>query len=225
MKDILEALVILQDTPVPNLFVVAGIAFLLLGFVGKIGATIELSQKRQKWAGIIGGFLLFCGILLFVIPGPQSNSTSTNIAATDTAQTQAQPTEDSLLKPRTSVSITVEANIEWQNTRVVVEEGELVQITNDLSGRWRGTESGRWTNGSDCTPSANSNLFLLPTAPGGSLIAKVNDSAPVCVGNNLSLVSMHSGVLYLSYNDCPAACFSDNEGSLTAQVEVFRLDQ
>jgi len=68
MKDILETLQALQDTPVPNLLVIAGFIFILLAFVGKIGAVVQLPKKRQKWAGIIGSLLLIFGIGLFMIP-------------------------------------------------------------------------------------------------------------------------------------------------------------
>jgi hypothetical protein len=58
IKDILETLGALQNTPVPNLLVIAGFIFLLLAFVGKIGAIVTLPEKRQKLAGSIGFLLL-----------------------------------------------------------------------------------------------------------------------------------------------------------------------
>ena len=69
MKDLFETLQALQNTPVPNLLVIAGFILLLLAFVGKIGAIIELPRERQKWAAIIGALLLFFGIGLFLVPG------------------------------------------------------------------------------------------------------------------------------------------------------------
>lgn len=68
MKNFLDTLQMLQNTPMPNLLVVAGFILLLLAFVGKIGAIIELPYKRQKWAGIIGTLLLISGIALFLFP-------------------------------------------------------------------------------------------------------------------------------------------------------------
>ena len=72
MGDILEALKTLQNTSVPNLLVGAGLVLLLLGFVGKLGAIIELPSNKQKWAGIIGTLLLISGVSLFLVPNIES---------------------------------------------------------------------------------------------------------------------------------------------------------
>ena len=68
MKDFLETLQALENTPVPNLFIIVGFLFITLAFVGKIGAFIELSSGRQKWAGIIGFLFLVIGSTFFVLP-------------------------------------------------------------------------------------------------------------------------------------------------------------
>jgi hypothetical protein len=68
MKDILETLQALQDTPVPNLLIIGGVIFLFLAFVGRFGAYIELPRRRQRWAGIVGALLLVFGIVLFMVP-------------------------------------------------------------------------------------------------------------------------------------------------------------
>ena len=77
MKDILETLQALQNTPVPNLLVIAGFILLLLAFVGRIGAIIDLPKERQKWAGIIGTLLLVFGIGLFMVPDSTPTPTPT----------------------------------------------------------------------------------------------------------------------------------------------------
>jgi hypothetical protein len=75
LKDFIEIITQLQNTPVPNLLVVAGLIFIILAVVGKIGAVIELSTKKQKWtAGVLGTLFLFFGIGLFVIPNPSPQS-------------------------------------------------------------------------------------------------------------------------------------------------------
>lgn len=74
MKQTLEVLQILQGTPLPNLFVIAGLLLVLLGFAGKIGAIIELPPRRQKIVGFLGFVLLIFGAGLFVIPGPAKES-------------------------------------------------------------------------------------------------------------------------------------------------------
>jgi hypothetical protein len=82
MKDIMETLQALQNTPVPNLLVIAGFILLLLAFVGRIGTVIELPRKRQRWAGIIGALLLIFGIGLFIVPGSQSDSSPPDVVTT-----------------------------------------------------------------------------------------------------------------------------------------------
>ena len=40
MQDLIKAI---HDTPIPNLLIAAGLLFLLLGFVNKLGGFIEVS--------------------------------------------------------------------------------------------------------------------------------------------------------------------------------------
>jgi putative Ca2+/H+ antiporter (TMEM165/GDT1 family) len=64
MDSILKAIETLQRTPVPNLLIILGGVFLLLAFVGRIGATIEMPPSRQKLAGIVGALFLIAGIVV-----------------------------------------------------------------------------------------------------------------------------------------------------------------
>ncbi len=78
MKELFDVLVVLQGTPVPNLFIVSALIFFLLALVGKIGSTIELSHKRQMIAGAIGALFLFFGVSLYILPSiPQTATTVT----------------------------------------------------------------------------------------------------------------------------------------------------
>jgi hypothetical protein len=52
VKDIFEAL---QNTPIPTILVVAGIAFLLLSVAGQLAGRIAVPPERQRHATIIGG--------------------------------------------------------------------------------------------------------------------------------------------------------------------------
>jgi hypothetical protein len=87
MKEVLETLQSLQNTPVPNLIVIVGFLFLLLAFVGRIGAIIELPRERQRWSGIIGVVLLIIGIGLFLLPNIQPDTTPTDSVLTDVLTT------------------------------------------------------------------------------------------------------------------------------------------
>lgn len=112
--------------------------------------------------------------------------------------------------------VAVEADRPWQDTGMVVRKGEKVQITY-VSGQWRGAPDAAWNDGARGeTPYSRG---LMPTVGGGSLIAKVNDGTPVCVGKEVSFVSEYSGILYLCMNDC-SGCFGDNSGTLIVQIEI-----
>lgn len=80
MKDLLSTL---KDTPVPTLLILAGIFFLMLSVVTRLGGAIEVSPSQQKLAIPIGLFLLSIGIALnFQIP---SSSSSPSGATSDSA--------------------------------------------------------------------------------------------------------------------------------------------
>lgn len=59
-----KILALLIDSPVHTLFLLAGLFFLLLAIVSKLGNVITVSPKRQKIASIIGAILLALGLFL-----------------------------------------------------------------------------------------------------------------------------------------------------------------
>lgn len=123
------------------------------------------------------------------------------------------------LIPINDLTIEVRANIEWVNTKIIIDEGDTVDIKY-VTGLWRGVKDGYWKNGTVCTPPQPGSI--VPSADGNALIAKIGiDSTPRCVGNS-PFVSSNSGILYLSHNDCPRGCFADNEGSVTFHIQVFK---
>lgn len=73
MKDAVEILQALQDTPVPNLLVIAGLILLFLAFIGKFGTYVEVPEGRQKWAGGLGVLFFIFGIGLFLVPALRSD--------------------------------------------------------------------------------------------------------------------------------------------------------
>ena len=58
----MEILAALQNAPVHNILIISGFILLLLAFVGRIGAVVEMPEDRQKLSGIIGALLLVTGI-------------------------------------------------------------------------------------------------------------------------------------------------------------------
>ena len=57
---------------VANILVIAGIGFLFIGLVLKVGAVIQVKPPQRKWAFIIGGVLLVAGIGLDVLQAPRT---------------------------------------------------------------------------------------------------------------------------------------------------------
>lgn len=87
--DLISILSELQKTSIPNLLVIAGILFLLLSFVGELGAIVKLPKDKQKPVGIIGMVLLVCGIGMYLSPStPTTTNSPENIASKLMAESQ-----------------------------------------------------------------------------------------------------------------------------------------
>lgn len=68
-----EFFVAIQKTPVPTLLIVAGLLFILLGFVTKIGGIIEVSPEQKQLTLPVGMSVLLIGLLLNFNPTPEEN--------------------------------------------------------------------------------------------------------------------------------------------------------
>jgi Ca2+-binding EF-hand superfamily protein len=114
--------------------------------------------------------------------------------------------------------IVVEAARGWVDSGINVSRGDRISI--DASGSV--TLSG---NGNDVAGPAGSttgrraDAAPLRNEPAGALIARINDGAPVLVGNRRTFVAPASGRLYLSVNDDH---FPDNAGEYRAVISVSR---
>ena len=62
----------IKDTPLPTVFVVAGIVFWLLAIAGSLAGKITVRPEHQQTAGILGTVLLISGLVLSYLPAPQS---------------------------------------------------------------------------------------------------------------------------------------------------------
>ena len=61
----MDALIrLLAEISLPRLLIVAGILFLLLSVLEKLGAKIVVDPRKQKYARVIGIILLFSGVVL-----------------------------------------------------------------------------------------------------------------------------------------------------------------
>jgi Ca2+-binding EF-hand superfamily protein len=114
--------------------------------------------------------------------------------------------------------VTVEAARGWVDTGIIVRRGDYFSI--DASGTV--TLS---SNGNDFADPAGSRLGRraesapLPNASAGALIARINNGAPMLVGNRRTIMANDSGRLFLSVND---DFFPDNVGEFRATVTVGR---
>ena len=61
MQELIKAI---HDTPIPNLLIAAGLLFLLLGFVNKLGGFIEVSPEQRRLTIPIGLLVLTAGLVL-----------------------------------------------------------------------------------------------------------------------------------------------------------------
>jgi hypothetical protein len=65
MGEIINAL---KDTPIPTVLVWAGLFFILLTFVNKLGGMIEVQPNQKRWTFFIGLLLLTTGLVLSLSP-------------------------------------------------------------------------------------------------------------------------------------------------------------
>lgn len=88
MKEIVDLVGKVGETPLPTLLVVAGLFFLLLSVAGRLGAMIVVSPGRQAVAALIGAVLLASGIALQTLPPERTKQTD---AAGGTGQEDRRP--------------------------------------------------------------------------------------------------------------------------------------
>ena len=73
MDDFVNSLTAILGAQLSTVFVLAGILFLFLAVVGKVGATIVVSAQRQKYAALIGVLLIVLGLALMVVETEHEN--------------------------------------------------------------------------------------------------------------------------------------------------------
>jgi DNA repair exonuclease SbcCD ATPase subunit len=61
-----KVIIEIARTPLPTILVMAGILFLFLAIVGKLGTGTVISPERQKAAQILGSLLLLGGVILYI---------------------------------------------------------------------------------------------------------------------------------------------------------------
>lgn len=58
----------LAETPLPQIFIIAGIFFLVLSVVNKLGGKLDINPKRQGQAIVIGIILIIVGLTIYIQP-------------------------------------------------------------------------------------------------------------------------------------------------------------
>jgi Ca2+-binding EF-hand superfamily protein len=114
--------------------------------------------------------------------------------------------------------VIVDASREWVDTGITIRRGDLISI--DATGTVTLSN-----NGGDVAEPAGSRSGRraesapLRNDPAGALIARINNGAPVLIGNRRTFTATDTGRLYLSVND---DFFADNRGEFRANVSVGR---
>jgi Ca2+-binding EF-hand superfamily protein len=112
--------------------------------------------------------------------------------------------------------IAVGGDRQWVDTRINVRAGDTVTINAD--GRIRLSRDTRdFATAAGSTLGRRTEGAAIPSAPRGSLVARIGDGAPVFIGDNRTLRAPRAGRLYLGVND---DYFDDNTGQYNVTVDV-----
>lgn len=79
----------IQKTPIPTILILAGLFFLLLGFVSKLGGMIEVSPEQKRLTLPIGLLVLTLGLLLTFIPSSSPKAPAEEAAVDAAKQPQS----------------------------------------------------------------------------------------------------------------------------------------
>jgi hypothetical protein len=68
----------ISETPLPTIFVVGGILFLLLAMAGSVAGKITIEPGMRLTAGLVGTVLIVLGLLLFFVHNPTGPTATTS---------------------------------------------------------------------------------------------------------------------------------------------------
>lgn len=123
-----EAIKAIQETPVPTMLIVAGLFFILLGFISKLGGMLEVSPEQKRFTIPIGLLVLMIGLVLYFDPSLDSVSPGNISEAISTTEpTLSSPISNSLEnRPSPSVDRTVQST--WQFIGISSLTGEGIFV-------------------------------------------------------------------------------------------------
>jgi uncharacterized protein YgiM (DUF1202 family) len=133
MQDLIKAI---HDTPIPNLLIAAGLLFLLLGFVNKLGGFIEVSPEQKRLTIPIGLLVLTVGLILSmrltspIVSNPNDGETSPPPGKPQTSYVRATTNDPD---PPTNLR-----NGPGSNYEIVarIQKGETFLVDLQGSGEW-----------------------------------------------------------------------------------------
>lgn len=125
MREVVDLIGTISETPLPTILVLAGLFFLLLSVAGRLGAMIVVSPRRQALAALIGAVLLVAGTALTFLP----QDTKKTDAAEGTERQEDRP----VLTPE------ILTTTEWT---FLHREGDIISpnVRLDASGRIEGID-------------------------------------------------------------------------------------
>jgi len=121
-----------------------------------------------------------------------------------------------------STKFEVFANLSWQDTGVQINSGDRLRIIWDGKSKWRGVNTGDFSDPLGGYIDPNSNYACPPLMPAdqagwNALVAKIGENGTPT--NPFKLIPSGNGTLYLAMNDCDKQRY-DNEGSVIVTIEV-----
>ncbi|MCW5861550.1 MAG: hypothetical protein KIT52_00465 [Anaerolineae bacterium] len=184
---------------------------------------IDVKYRTGVQSDIVGQKATLCdpGAATQPTDAPPPTATPEPPQPTDIPQ---QPT-NTPMPPTPSVSSSsfeVFANLSWQDTGVKINSGDSVRIIWDGKSRWRGINSGDFSDPLGGYSDPNANYSCTPLMSSGeagwnAMVAKVGENGVVT--NPFKNPPAGEGTLYLAMNDCDQQRY-DNEGSAIVTIEV-----
>jgi len=124
-------------------------------------------------------------------------------------------------------NITVQADSGWQDTEIIVNEGDWIEIRY-LSGKWNTGDSYPMHDGEGssskyiCFTVATSKCAEpVPDAVRGTLIAKFSSSEPFAIGNYKRFKASYRSALFVAINDVlESTDLQDNTGAIKIEIKI-----
>ncbi len=116
----------------------------------------------------------------------------------------------------------VYANLSWQDTGIQIKSGDRLRIIWDGKSKWRGVNSGDFSDPLGGYIDPNSNYSCPPLMPAeqagwNALVSKIGENGTPT--NPFKSIPLGEGTLRLAMNDCKEQRY-DNEGSVTVTIEI-----